>query len=93
MSYSTSSPPILIAQGIGGGNRLWFYSSTDASTVVDASGYITNGYSLGMRQGDAVLVLDSDASPVALTCHVVTTATSTAVDLSDGVSVGVTNSD
>lgn len=94
MTYATSNPPCLISQGVGGGGgRLWFYSSTDASTAVDASGYITNGYALGMRAGDVVLVLDNDASPLALTAHVVTSASSTATDLSNGVDIGSTNSD
>lgn len=93
MAYSTSSPPMLIAQNIMGTRKLWFYASTDAAGTVDASGYITDGYNLGMRAGDFVLVLDSDASPLALTAHVVSSSSTTATDLSDGVNIGSTNSD
>jgi hypothetical protein len=93
MAYATSNPPALIAQGIGGVNKIFDYRSTDATGDVDASGYVTNGYALGMRANDVVLVHDTDASPVAQTIHTVTTATTTAVDLSNGVAAGSTNSD
>jgi len=91
MSYSTSNPPRLVTQAIAG-LRVWEYASTDASTVVDASGYFTNGYNLGMRAGDTVRVVDTDASPVAVTMHTVNVS-GTTIDLSDGVSIGSTNSD
>ena len=93
MAYSTSIPPILISQGIGGTLKTFKYSSVDATTLVDASGYFTNGYDLGMRAGDTVISLDNDASPLAQVIHVVSAASSTAVDLSDGVAAGSTNSD
>lgn len=93
MAYSTSAPPALVAQGIGGANKIFDYRSTDAASAVDASGYITNGYELGMRQGDTVLVHDTDASPVAQTIHTVSTSTTSTTDLSDGVAAGSTNSD
>ena len=93
MAYSTSNPPVLVAQGIGGTNKLFDYRSTDAGSAIDASGYFTNGYALGMRQNDTVLVHDTDASPVAQTIHTVTTSTTSATDVSDGVAAGSTNSD
>ncbi|SDH08408.1 hypothetical protein [Pelagibacterium luteolum] len=93
MAYSTDNPPALIAQGIGGGGRLWFYKSTDAATAVRVSGYFTNGYDLGMRAGDLVIVVDTDAAPIAMQLMIVTSATSTAVDLSDGVAVTATDTD
>jgi len=43
MAYATSNPPALIAQGIGGANRLWIYSSVDAATLVRVAGYFTDG--------------------------------------------------
>jgi hypothetical protein len=91
MAYSTSNPPRLISQAIAS-LRMWEYASTDAGTVVDASGYFTNGYDLGMRAGDTVRVVDTDASPVAVTMHTVNVS-GTTIDLSDGVGVGSTNSD
>lgn len=91
MAYSTSNPPRLVSQPIAG-NRLWQYTSTDAGSVVDASGYFTDGYNLGMRAGDTVIVIDNDASPVAVTMHTVNVS-GTTIDLSDGVGIGSTNSD
>lgn len=91
MAYSTSNPPRLMMQPIAG-LRLWQYASTDPTATVDASGYFTNGYDLGMRAGDSVMVIDTDASPVAVTMHTVNVS-GTTIDLSDGVSIGSTNSD
>jgi hypothetical protein len=99
MAYSTSAPPVLVSGGGIGGTapRLWTYTSTDAASAVDASGYITNGGELGMKVGDLVQVTDSDASPVIVTTHRVVTVSSTApgaVDLSNGdTTVTGTNSD
>lgn len=63
MAYTTSSPPSLLAQGIGGVGKVWQYRSTDASSAVDAAGYFTNADALGMTVGDQVVVVDTDASP------------------------------
>lgn len=93
MAYSTSNPPALIAEGVGGNFRLWAYKSTDAPAAVRVSGYITDGYALGMRAGDLVLVVDTDASPITLQLMIVTSATASAVDLSDGTAVTATDTD
>jgi hypothetical protein len=91
MSYSKTNPPAIVWQSIAG-PKLWVYQSTDAASVVDASGYFTNGYDLGMRQNDLCFVTDTDASPVITTSHVVNVS-GTTVDLSDGVTIGSTNTD
>ncbi len=93
MAYSQSNPPALISQGIGGFFRQWVYKSTDAASAVRVSGYFTDGWQLGMRQGDLVLVVDTDASPITMQMMIVTSATSSAVDLSDGVAVTATDTD
>jgi hypothetical protein len=93
MAYATSNPPVLISQGIGGVGKVFDYRSTDPTATLDASGYITNGYDLGMRQNDVVLAHDTGASPVAQTIHTVASSTTTATDLSDGVAAGSTDSD
>jgi hypothetical protein len=46
-----------------------------------------------MRKGDLVMVIDNDASPIAMQLCIVTSATSSAVDLSDGVAVTATDTD
>lgn len=91
--YSTSNPPVLQSQSIAG-VRTWVYESVDAASLVDIDGYFTNGYELGMREGDIVFVRDTDANPTALTLHVVDTATAAdGVDLTEGVAVSGANSD
>lgn len=96
MAYSTSAPPILINQPIAG-VRMWYHTSADATAAADASGFITNGGSLGMKVNDVVFHKDSTTDATALTMHKVVTVSSTypgAVDLSDGTVVGsATNSD
>lgn len=88
MAYVTTNPPRLVSQPICG-LRTWQYTSEDPSTDVDADGYFTNGYALGMRAGDMVLVLDSNSTHLQLTMHSVKSASASGgVDLSDGVSVG-----
>jgi len=96
MAYSTSNPPFCISAGPihnGQAGRIWFYSSTDALSVVRVSGYFTNGYDLGMRAGDIIFILDNDASPLALSVSVVNAATASAVDIADGTALASTDTD
>lgn len=97
MAYSTSNPPFLLAQGIGGGRKLWCYASTDAASVVRVSGYVSNGYSLGLRAGDLVWMIDTDASPIAAQLMTVASCSKSGstetCDLTDGTAVTATNSD
>ncbi len=72
MAYAVTNPPKLVAQPIAG-PRLWIYASDDVSTLVDDSGYFTNGYPLGMRVGDVVHVIEND-NAYAHTVHSVTVA-------------------
>jgi hypothetical protein len=44
------------------------------ATDVDAVGYFTNGYALGMRVGDIMQVFDTDTNDV-MTLHRIITAT------------------
>jgi hypothetical protein len=82
----------MVANGIGGtGAQVWVYSSTDPSTDVDLTGYISDGGKRGMRQGDMVIVRDSDSTHQQTTSHIVKSVSTTypgAVNLSDGVSIG-----
>lgn len=86
MAYSTSSPPALLTQRIGGGAATWAYSSSDAAGTVDAAGYITNGLALGMKVGDMVQVSDTVNSLI--TNHRVAAVTSTGADLGTGTTIG-----
>lgn len=108
MAYSTSNPPSLISQGMAitvsstsaasttpQQPRLWMYANTDATTAVDAAGYITNAKALGMRVGDLVMYVKTDASPITVQFMIVSAinATTGAGDLSDGTAITATNSD
>lgn len=94
MAYdATVAQPVLVAGGIGGGQRIWTYSSVDAVTLVRVAGYFTDGWKLGMRKNDIVFVLDNDASPITGSLCWVAAATASSVDLSDGVTITGTNSD
>jgi hypothetical protein len=93
MAYSTSNPPrkVLELGVMGDGGNLWVYSSADAHATVDASGYFTNGYQLGMRDGDLCFVYDTGNK--IWSAHTVTVS-GTTVDLANGTNIGVsTDSD
>lgn len=96
MAYSTSNPPKLLVASLADQNpSVWTYESTDAATVVDGDGYISNGDDLGLKVGDVVFVTDTDASPRIMTTHIVNSVTAGgAADLSDtGATVGSTDTD
>lgn len=84
----------LISQGIGGVGKTFHYTSAEASTVLDASGYISNATQAGMSAGDLVLVVDSDATGPTITAHSVFAITAGAGNLSDATTIGsATSSD
>ena len=94
MAYSTSNPPALVSQLLGkAGGSVWIYDSADAATVVRVTGYITNGYDLGMKVGDIVDQIDSAGATVAYRYVVKSVAVDGAADLSDGTAVVVTDTD
>jgi hypothetical protein len=87
MAYSASG---LSRMAGGGGHSLWFYDSTDAMTVVRASGYFNDAASM-LNVGDAIFVLDSDAPTMSVA--VVLSNTGSVVDISDGTAISVTDTD
>jgi hypothetical protein len=97
MAYEVSNPPFLIAQGVGNSRKVWMYVDGDAITDVRVSGYFTNGYSLGMRAKDIIIVVDDDASPISAQICVVNASSKSGstetVDISDGTAITATDSD
>lgn len=92
MAYETSNPPRLLVPGVAGSVNIWIYVDGDAHADVDASNYFTNGYKLGMRDGDQILVVDTNLK--ISSWHYVEILTGTTIDLADGTVVGsTTNSD
>jgi hypothetical protein len=66
MAYSTSSPPAVFWPAIGGGKRLWVYtSSTDPLGTIGGSGYFSNGDALGMKLYDMVLAMATTTASTA----------------------------
>lgn len=58
------------------GKNIWMYSSTDDFATVKASGYISNAFDMGVRAGDPIFVIDTDASPPTVTLAAIATCTS-----------------
>jgi hypothetical protein len=76
MAYATTNPPSKIASTVGG-NGLWYYTSTNdvsgtSSGDVGEAGFFTNAEALGMRVGDIVFAVDTNASPIECQTFVVT---------------------
>lgn len=84
---SVANPPIRIAgavgQGfntsstLGTGGGVWLYTSTNGTTELVSTTFFTDGYYLGMKQGDVVFATGSTGSSAYLTIGVlgaVTTA-------------------
>jgi hypothetical protein len=53
----------LHAQLLGGKFRIWVYRSADPIGDVDATDYFALGYDAGMREGDKVIVCETDTDP------------------------------
>lgn len=83
MAYSTSLPPALLVQRVGGSApAIWSYSSVDPVATVRGATYITNALDLGMKAGDIVFSYETDQSAPALaSVSVVGTVTSSGATL------------
>lgn len=91
MAYVVTNPPRIKVAGVSGSPNWWEYASADAHADVDASGYFTDGFSRGMRDGDQILVIDTNLK--ISSWHYVEVS-GTTVNLADGTVVGsTTNSD
>lgn len=58
MAYSTTTPPIKLAQSMSGPS-LWWHSNADVDSDVDAADYFSNGDDLGMVVGDILFHFDT----------------------------------
>ena len=69
--------------------QLFSYTSTDAHTVVDGSGYL-NAVSDEVAVGDMVIVRGNTGTPASATCtmHIVVSNSNGVVDLSNGTIIG-----
>jgi len=72
---------------------LYVYTSTDAHTAIDASGYFDD-LSDTLRVGDMIMIHGATGGTRTITMHVVVSNASGVVDISDGTVIGViTDSD
>lgn len=96
MAYATTNPPrMMVAGSIDNSvpGNIWVYSSTDTGATVDGLNYFTNGYSLGMRIGDQVIVINT-TSKITTWHYVAAGAADGVMDLGDGTTIGSsTNTD
>jgi len=95
MAYTPENLVLTSVAPLTGQGQRWQHSSADAGSVVQVSGFITDGGSRGMRVGD-VLEHRNTATGI-VSAHVVATVSSTypgAVDLTNSTTYASgTNSD
>ena len=72
--------------------NMWSYKTTDAKTVVDGAGYF-NDVSSDVSVGDLIYSFASTAGTATASHHVVVSNASGVVDVGDGVTIAVTDSD
>ncbi len=61
MAYVITSPPVRVAGAVAGPS-IWMHEhATDNSATVLAQDYFTNGLDLGMKIGDLVFHMETDA--------------------------------
>jgi hypothetical protein len=72
--------------------QMWSYKTTDAKTVVDGAGYF-NAVSDDVVVGDLIYSFASTAGTATASHHVVLSNASGVVDVGDGVTIAVTDSD
>jgi len=76
----------------GSAPQIWVYTSTDAKTVIDGSGYF-NAVSDDVTVGDLIYSWASTGGTATATLHVVVSNAAGVVDVSDGTVVSVTDGD
>lgn len=78
---SISNPPIRIAGGVGGPNQqstgtgggrsVWLYSSSNGSTELISSTYISDGKLLGFQNGDLLIGVHATGSSIGISMGVI----------------------
>jgi|TARA_Y100000114_G_scaffold150338_1_gene165745 hypothetical protein len=72
--------------------QMWSYTSTDAKTAIDASGYF-NDVSTDVSVGDLIYVHASTGGTRTYSLHPVVSNASGVVDIGDGTAISATDSD
>lgn len=94
MAFARSGWGALGGQSLAGSlPALYVFTTTDAHTVVDGSGYF-NDLSDTLNVGDMIMVHGSTGGTRTITMHIVVSNASGVVDVSNGTVIGVvTDSD
>jgi len=94
MAYSSSGFGPLGGQSLRGSRpALYVYTTTEAHTTVDGSGYF-NDLSDTLAVGDMIIVHGETGGTRTITMHIVVSNSSGVVDVSNGTVIGVvTDSD
>lgn len=89
MAFSSSGLGPLGGQSLAGNvPALYVYTTTDAHTVVDGSGYF-NDMANTLKVGDMIIVHGSTGGTRTVTMHIVVSNASGVVDVSDGTVIAV----
>tara|TARA_A100001011_G_scaffold395285_2_gene489845 strand:- start:738 stop:1019 length:282 start_codon:yes stop_codon:yes gene_type:complete len=93
MAYSsTGLQPIGGQAKAGNAPQVWSYTSTDAKTAIDASGYFNSASDL-LKVGDLIYVFASTGGTATFSFHPVVSNASGVVDIGDGTAISATDSD
>jgi hypothetical protein len=94
MAFARSGWGALGGQSLAGAlPALYVYTSTDAHTAIDASGYF-NDLSDTLNVGDMIIVHGATGGTRTVTMHIVVSNASGVVDIGDGTTIGaVSDSD
>ena len=91
MAYSvTGLQPIGGQSKAGSAPQMWSYTTTDAIATVNTAGYFNNASDV-LKVGDLMYVYDSNTPTASLV--IVLSNASGVVDVSDGTTIAVTDSD
>jgi|TARA_R100001163_G_scaffold65690_1_gene64029 hypothetical protein len=93
MAYAEAGlQPIGGQSKAGNAPQIWSYTSTDAKTDIDASGYFNSASDL-LKVGDLIYVHASTGGTRTYSLHPVVSNASGVVDVGDGTAVSATDSD
>lgn len=76
----------------GNAPAIWTYSSTDAQSVIRASGYFNSVASV-LKVGDIIFCYSATGGTPVMSTAYVNSNTGTVVDITDGVTVTATDTD
>lgn len=91
MAYNQNNLALISTTMFNGAWRLWVYRSADALATVVAAGYISNGYDMGMKVDDMVIVVDT-TNHLTDFCIAASVTANGSADLTNGLRVTATNS-